>query len=146
MFAEVPKFEASVAPPADAPVELSGGRKKGAKNRTPRSRAAFLAEVMRIRNSLSHRQRTRGYKFKHLTPRTRTYRAVVKSFNRSYKRSHPKNCPKGSRRMANGNCERVKARSPSPRKRSPSLRRSSRARKSRVRYTPSGGEAEAKAQ
>lgn len=140
MFAEVPKFDsaAPVAPVAEAPVELTGGRKKGAKNRSPASRARFLAEVMRIRNSPSHRRRSRGYKFKHLSPRERAYRAVVKSFNRSYKRSHPTNCPKGSRRMASGNCERVKARTPSPKK---SPRRSSRVRKARKPYTPSGGEA-----
>jgi hypothetical protein len=130
MFAEVPKFEAPVAAPADAP-ELSGGRVKGAKNRSKATRERRMAEILRIRNSLSHRQRTRGYKFKHLTPRTRLYRQVVKSFNRSYKRRHPKNCPKGSNRLMDGNCHR----------RSGSPRRSGRSRKPVDRYVPSGGEA-----
>jgi hypothetical protein len=131
MFAEVPKFEAPVAAPADAP-ELSGGRVKGAKNRSKATRERRMAEILRIRNSLSHRQRTRGYKFKHYSPRTRIYRQVLKSIRaRSRKpRKHAKNCPKGSNRMASGECKR----------RSP--RRSGRSRKPVVRYSPSGGDGE----
>ena len=129
MFAEVPKFEAPVAAPADAP-ELSGGRVKGAHNRSTATRERRMAEILRIRNSLSHRQRSRGYHFKHYSPRTRIYRQVLKDIRaRSRKPRKYPNCPKGSNRKKDGNCH----------KRGP--RRSGRSRKPVVRYVPSGGEA-----